>query len=133
MGAPHGSPQLSRRSLTLDEIPAELLTEYGLHRGCATAPSYRCTDPQSILVPVAEITAGVRKLNADALRSLLRGVRDGHDLPPVVVFREPGAAAAALLDGLHRLRISVALGFVSIPATQPSRDDAELVYRYRRI
>jgi hypothetical protein len=119
------------RPLTLDHIPDALLVEYGLHRGSAYAVSYRCTDPQSILVPVADITAPVRKLNADALRRLLRGVRDGDDLPPVVVFREPGAATAALLDGLHRLRVSLALGFVSIPATQPSRDDAELAYHYQ--
>jgi hypothetical protein len=52
-------------------------------RGCVAAvrPRYRCTDPRAMLVPVAEITAPVRKLNPDALRSLLRGVRDGDDLP----------------------------------------------------
>jgi hypothetical protein len=68
----------------------------------------------------------VRKLNSDALRSLLRGVRAGDDLPPGIVFREPGAVKAALLDGLHRFRVSAALGFASIPATQTSREDAEL-------
>jgi len=48
------------------------------------ARSRRATDaptPRAMLVPVAEITAPVRKLNPDALRSLLRGVRDGDDLP----------------------------------------------------
>jgi hypothetical protein len=34
----------------------------------------------------------------------------------VVVFREPGAVTAALIDGLHRYRVSAALGFPSIPA-----------------
>jgi hypothetical protein len=118
------------RPLTLDGIPDELFAEYGLRRRGAVAPSYRCTHPQAVLVPVAEITAPVRKMNPDELRSLLRGVRDGADLPPVVVFREPGALTTALLDGLHRYRVSLALGFSSIPATQPSREDAELVYRY---
>lgn len=120
------------RPLTLDDISDELLAEYGLHRGSTTTLNYRCTNPQSLLVPVAEIMAPVRKLNEDALSSLLRGVRDGDDLPPIVVYREPGAARAMLLDGLHRLRVSLALGFVSIPATQPSREDAELGYCYRR-
>ncbi len=121
------------RSLTLDDIPNNLLAEYGLQRGGATVPSYRCTNPQAILVPIAEITAPVRKLNECTLRCLLRGIHDGDDIPPIVIFREPGAPTAQLLDGLHRWRISLTLGFASIPATQPSRDDAELCYRYRRI
>jgi hypothetical protein len=36
-------------------------------------------------------------------------------VPPVVLFREPGAVTAALLDGLHRYRVSLSLGFASIP------------------
>ncbi len=77
------------RPLTLDYIPDELLSEYALRRGAATEPSYRSTDPQSVLAPVAEITVPVRKLNEDALRSLLHSVRDGDSLPPVVMFRKP--------------------------------------------
>jgi hypothetical protein len=84
------------------------------------------THPRAVLVPVAEFTVPVRKLNPDALRSMERGVRDGWGvLPPVVVFREPGARTAALLDGLPRYRVSAALGFASIPATQSSREDAD--------
>jgi hypothetical protein len=119
-----------KRVLTLDSVPGDLLAEYGLWRGGAGAASYRCIDPHAVLVPIAEITAPARKLNPDALRSLLRGVRDGDNLPPVVVFREPGAVSAALLDGLHRYWVSVALGFSSIPAIQVSRKDAEAGYRY---
>jgi hypothetical protein len=37
-----------------------------------------------------------------------------------VIFREPEAATATLLDGLHRYRLSLALGFTLIPAIQPS-------------
>jgi hypothetical protein len=107
------------RPLTLDSISDELLAEYGLARGSVTTPSYRCTDPRAALVPIAEITAPVRKLNPDALRNLLRGVRDGDYLPPVVVFRRSGGETAALLDGLHRFHVSRALGFAYIPATRP--------------
>jgi hypothetical protein len=60
---------------------------------------------------------------------LLRGVRD-DDVPAVVVFREAGAVTAAVLDGLLRFQVSRALGFVLIPATQPSREDAEPCYGY---
>jgi ParB-like chromosome segregation protein Spo0J len=91
---------------------------------------YCCIDPSAILVPLTEVIGPDRKLNEDALRRLLSGVRVGATLPPVVIFREPGAATATLLDGLHRYRLSLALGFTLIPATQPSRDDAELCYRY---
>jgi hypothetical protein len=41
-------------------------------------------------------------------------------------------ATAVLLDGLHRWRMSLALGFVAIPATQPRREAAELGYGYVR-
>jgi hypothetical protein len=107
--------------LTLDEVPDDLFAEYGLRRRGAVAPSYRCSDALAILVPVAEITAPVRKLNPDALRSLLRGIRERAYLPPIVVFRDTDAVTAALLDGLHRYRVSLALGFQSIPAIQPIR------------
>jgi hypothetical protein len=61
---------------------------------------------------------------------LLTGIRDGAALPPVVVFREPRAPTAVLLDGLHQYRLALALGFTFIAAIQPSRDDAELMYKY---
>ena len=66
-----------RRVLTLDNVPDDLLTEYERWRGAADAASYLCTDPLAALVPIAEITTPVRKLNTDVLRSLLRGIRDG--------------------------------------------------------
>jgi len=116
------------RPLTIHGIPDELLAAYGLRRGGATTPSYRSNDPDAVLMPLAEVTGPEhRKLNEDALRSLLRGLRDGAELPPIIVFREPCAASAVLLDGMHRWRLSLALGFAAIPAIQPTRDDAELV------
>jgi hypothetical protein len=78
-----------RRVLTIDDIPDELFAEYGLWRcGCAELPMHgpagrtraRCRDH-----------CALRKLNPDALRSLLRGVRDGDDLPspPMSCFVSP--------------------------------------------
>jgi hypothetical protein len=74
----------------------------------------------------------VRNLNEEAVRDLLRAIRDDAPISPVVVFRELGAATATLLDGLHRWLLSQALGYIAIPTTQPSREEAELRYRYAR-
>jgi len=110
------------RHLTLEHISDELLAEYGLRRGGATRPSYRSSDPNAVLISLAEIGGPqARNLNEQAIRDLLRGIRDDAPIPPVVVFREPGAATATLLDGLHRWRLSQALGYIAIPTTQPSR------------
>jgi hypothetical protein len=51
-----------------------------------------------------------RKLNEEALRSLLCAIRDGIDLPPIAVFRDPGATTAAPLDGLCRGQVSLRSG-----------------------
>jgi hypothetical protein len=77
---------------------------------------------------LAEVEAGeARNLNEQALRDLLRGIRDDALIPPVVVFRELGAATARLLDGMHRWRLSQALGYIAIPTIQRGREDAEIV------
>jgi len=120
------------RLFTLDGVSDQLLSEYGLRRLGAVATNYRYTDRQAMLMPVAEIIAPVRKLNPGALRSIVRGVRGGIDLPPVVVFCEPGAGARALLDVLYRLPVSRALGFALIQPTESNRENAGLVYCYRR-
>jgi hypothetical protein len=121
---------MRQRSLTLHDVPDDLLAEVGLARGGATTVSYSCTDAAAFLTTLGELVGPIRMLNREALVSILCGIRDGTALPPVVVFREPGATKATLLDGLHRWRASSALGFSAIPCTQPSRDDAKLCYRY---
>jgi hypothetical protein len=111
-----------RRESVPGSVPAELLPDRGLWRGSAGAASFRCTDPQAVLLPIAEITPPARNLNPEVMRSLLRAVRDSDDIPPVIVFRERLAVTAELLDGLHRYWVSVALNFALIPAIEPSRD-----------
>jgi ParB-like nuclease domain len=121
------------RPLTLEHIPIDLLAEYGLRPGGSTRPSYRSSDPNAVLVSLAEVEAPeARNLNEQTLRDLLRGIRDDAPISPVVVFREPGAATALLLDGTHRWRVSQALKFIAIPTIQPGWEDAELCYQYRR-
>jgi len=66
-----------------------------------------------------------RKLNEEALRDLLSGIRDGKALPPILVFRKPGAELARLVDGTHRWRVAAALGFSMIPCLLLTRDEAD--------
>jgi len=121
---------MARRELTLTEITDELLAECGLCRRGATAQSYRCTDPGAVLVPIGDILAKPRAVNPEALRRILRGFRDGDDIPPVDVFHDAGLAATHLLGGMHRWRASLAFGFVMIPCNPHSRSDAEGAFGY---
>jgi hypothetical protein len=88
-----------RRLLTLDSVPDDLLAECGLHRGGATEPSYRCSDPAAVLVPLAEVTGPFnRKLNREALASILQGFRICSDFEPVIAFRELSPPQVHLLQ-----------------------------------
>jgi hypothetical protein len=112
---------MQRRPLTLDDVSNELLAEYGLVRGSSTAASYCCTDPSAISVPLTDVIGPKRRLNEDSVRNLLRGLRDGADIPPVEVYYDPDDATVNLTDGLHRWRVSLALGFSSIPCKPVQR------------
>jgi hypothetical protein len=84
-----------------------------------------------VLVQLLDVTGPkYRLLNEAAVRSLLRGVSDGDVIPPVVVYRDAAASVVTLLDGFHRWRISLALGFTDIPCKLVTSEVAELVYRY---
>jgi hypothetical protein len=81
-------PEPGARALTLSDVPDSLLAEYGFHRGGAPAVSYTCSEPAAVLVPIGEVSGpDGRKLNEESVRSLLRGIRDGAELPPIVVCR----------------------------------------------
>jgi hypothetical protein len=118
----------------LYDVPAKLLAEFGLRPSGATVSSYRCNDPNSVLVPVGELippVLGVRRgLDPKRLHSVLAAIAGGTALAPLPVFREIGAPRATILDGAHRYYVSVAYGFTSVPCEFISRDDAEVSYRY---
>jgi hypothetical protein len=118
----------------LYDVPAKLLAEFGLRPGGATVSSYKCNDPNAVMVPVGELippVLGVRRgLDPKRLRGVLAAVVGGRPLPPLPVFRELGAPRATILDGAHRYYVSVAYGFASVPCEFISRDDAEVSYRY---
>jgi hypothetical protein len=115
---------MERRSLTLSDVTDALLGEAGLRRGSAIAPSYRYADAKAVLLPVAQIHADPRMLNEEAVRSLLRGIREGLELPPILVHRAAGVANACLVHGMHRWRVSVALGYRLIPCLLLTDDEA---------
>ena len=93
------------------------------------ARSYFYTHTKAILTPTVQIVMQPGILNLGRAAQLSREIRDGDDLPPVVVFREPKTAVATLLDGSF-WRICLALGYPSMSTWQPTRADAELTYRY---
>ena len=114
-----------RRPLTLDSVPEELLAEVGVVRGSAKQINFRCTDNQAVLIPLADIDySRSRKLNRDVLTCLLKGMRDHSDFVAVIVVRKPGTNRFVLLDGMHRVRASDAMGFISIPCKIVSLEEA---------
>lgn len=46
--------------------------------------------------------------------SILRAVRDGSPLPPVLLFQPVGETRYELRDGFHRLHLFAALGFTHV-------------------
>jgi hypothetical protein len=120
-----------RRPLTLDGVSDSLLAEYGLSRGAAINATYRCSHQAAIPVPLGDvIVPASRKLNEEALRDILRGIRENADIDPIDVFREPGATRVTLLDGLHRWNVSMALALPMIPCRHVSRGEAEGGFGY---
>ena len=115
----------SRDPLTLAEVPDTLLAGYGLRHGWANGGSYQYTDSNAVLLPLAEIDGPMhRLLNEKRLRSLLQGIRDRVALPPVVVFKREDVSTAQLIQGMHRWRLSQALGFTMIPCITLSPHEA---------
>jgi hypothetical protein len=118
------------RLLDQANVSDEMFSACGLRRGGAAASSYRCTDSDAVIVPIATVIAAPRAMNREALLQILRGFRDGDDIPPVSIFHEPEPPLTYLLDGIHRLRASLAFGYVSIPVRPWSRADAAQYFRY---
>jgi hypothetical protein len=111
----------------LRAVPATMVAEYGVQPG--QTPAWRCDDVGMELVPVAELrTPATRGLDAERLRSLLRGIAAGAALPAVPVFREPDAVV--VLNGMHRVAIARVAGFSHIPCLAVSLDEARDFYRY---
>jgi hypothetical protein len=78
------------------------------------------------MVPIVDVIGPVRrKLNREALASILRGFRDNDDISPVIAFRETDPPGIHLIHGAHRWRASLVWGFAPIPAILVTRTEAE--------
>lgn len=107
-----------------------MLAEYGLLSSMAGRRSYRCTRPGATFVPTVELTwSRDSPLSEERVRSILTGIRDNVDMPPAVAFRERGdGRTVVLLDGLHRVRVSIAVGLTHVPCRLVDRSVAEFAY-----
>ena len=113
------------RLLTLSGIPDSMLADYDQRAGATTAVSYRCTDQSAVLEPLTEIRGPPQRLlNEASLRYHLGLIRDRQSIEPVWVYRALGAPTATLVDGVHRWRLSLALGYAKIPCRHLTKDEA---------
>jgi hypothetical protein len=120
---------MERRPLNLYGIPSSLLAEYGLTTDAGQRQSYRCDDPVANLVPIRDILAPMgRGLNEDVVRQLLNGIKGAASIPPVIVVSEGFKQQVALLDGLHRFRVSLALGYPMVPCQHVPLETAKSRY-----
>ena len=110
-------------------MPSGLLAEYGLTTDAGQRQSYRCDDSTARLVSIRDILAPMgRGLNEDVVRQLLSGIKSAVSIPPVIVVPEGFKQQVALLDGLHRFRVSLALGYPIVPCQYISLERAKDVY-----
>lgn len=116
------------------EVPDALLMEAGL--GVGSGIVIRCDEPGCVQVPLAElrgpiIAPGKRGLSVDRLRRILSAIAyDTAMVKAVRIFREDGAAQAAILDGAHRYAVALKLGCATLPCRYVDRVEAEVRYRY---
>ena len=102
-----------------------MLADYGQRAGGTTAVSYRCNDQNVVLELLAEIRGPAQRLlNEASLRYHLGLIRDRLSIEPVWVYRALGAPTATLVDGVHRWRLSLALGYAKIPCRHLTKDEA---------
>jgi hypothetical protein len=77
--------------------------------------TYRCSDPDHLLVAIADLQADHgRPLDAARLHSVRQAMGGGVPLPAVILQR--WKAISFLIDGWHRLCVAVELGLTHLPA-----------------
>ena len=113
------------KTTPFDPIPAELLAAHGLQRNSAAASSFNCTDPEALRIPTSGIDHPADyQIKWATAGHLLQRIHDQHALDPIVVTRRPGRCEFVLIDGLHRLLVSIAIGFPSMPVNLISYETA---------
>ena len=104
---------MGERRLTLDVVPQSLVEEFGARPG-DHGLHYRSADPAASLIELERISfpAG-RKLSEESLRDLLPKMLSGFPIDPIDIRNAP--QGMSLHHGMHRLRLSLALGYRLIP------------------
>ena len=104
---------MGERPLTLDVVPQSLLEEFGARAG-HHGLHYLSANVSAPLIELQRISfpAG-RKLSEESLRDLLPKMLSGHPIDPIDIRNAP--EGMSLHHGMHRLRLSLALGFKLIP------------------
>jgi hypothetical protein len=111
------------------DIPSSMLAEYGLKGGVATSSAYRCDEPRRVLISLGELRVPTgRALDPARLRRILQAIGTHTPLPAVPVFREP--TQVVVLDGMHRVAVATALGFICVPCIELTLEEARDFYRY---
>jgi hypothetical protein len=105
------------------EIPSEWLAEAGLTDFMPGHCSFRCTKMHE-LVSLNHIQRVIRTVSLDTngfhrerMMSILLGIRDNADLPPVPVeaIGIGQGSTYKLRDGTHRFYASLRVGFTHLP------------------
>jgi hypothetical protein len=105
------------RPSSFEAIPSELLAAHGLQRNHAAASCFNCTDPAALRIPTSGIDHPADyQIKWDTAGHLLQRIHDQGAIDPIIVTRRPGHCEFVLIDGLHRLLVSIAIGFPSMPA-----------------
>ncbi len=113
------------QTTTIAAISAEMLAAHGLTRNRAAATSFKCTVSQALRIPVTGIAYSHDcRIRRDTAADLLQRIHHEDALDPIVVTRRPGNCEFVLIDGLHRLLVSIAVGYPSIPALLLSYEKA---------
>jgi len=97
-----------------------LIAGAGLAEFHPRSVSFRCEDPQALLVPLSDIQGPNRtSIAEERAHSILTAISQDIPLPPVEVHEPPSQTAGnhryGLRNGFHRYHIALALGFSHIP------------------
>ncbi len=52
-------------AIAIYEIPDSMLAEYGFKRGAATSSTYRCDEPNNVLIPLGELRVPAGRAQRD--------------------------------------------------------------------
>lgn len=105
------------------DIPDQWWEASGMQGYSPNAVHYRTTPAWPTVIAIRALEPPVRDggvvwfRDQETVVQILHAMRDGDELPPIMVWSREKTASARykVRDGLHRFYLSVALGFTRIP------------------